>query len=217
MLDTQSHVIFEAYEKVPLTEFTPELAFEFTDLRDEAIPNYVLRAITRMTNVGNVLNRTAIIHTQPCVDNYLLEPPDCVDIVAIMSVCQIDGNRCGKIERVTNTPCRLPCGATTWFEYPNTIFIKTNGCFNIYRVQMSVAPTFDACEVDRILLTKYYDTVLAGAKYYIYSMVNKPWSSVNRAQEVKLDFERGIRSAAIDNLTGGQRGFIRLRGARHLI
>lgn len=216
MIDAQSHVIFEAYDKVSLTEFVPELAFEFSDLSEEAIPHYILRAITRMANMGNILRRTAIIHTQSCVDNYLLEPPDCMDVVAIMGICQIDGSRCGNVERLTHEPCRLSCGATSWFEYPNTIFIRTNGCFNIYRVTMSVAPRFDACEVDKMLLTKYYDTILAGAKSYIYAMTDKPWSSVGRAQEFKQEFERGVRGAAIDTMMGGQRGVIRIRGAGHL-
>lgn len=216
MLDAQSYVVFDSYDKIPLTEFVPELAFEFSELAEEAIPNYILRAITRMANIGNILRRSATIHTQSCVTNYKLEPPDCMDIVAIMDICQIKGGCCGRVERLTHEPCCLSCGSTSWFEFPDTVYINAGGCNNVYRVTMSVAPTFNACEIDKILLTKYYDTVLAGAKSYIYAMTDKPWSSVGRAQEFKLDFERGIRSAAIDTMLGGQRGVIKLKRARHV-
>lgn len=216
MTDLQASVVFDAYPKVSVREFLPELTFEFTEMPEEGMPHFVLRAINRIARQSNCLRRTATIHTQPCVDNYLLEPQDCMDIVAVMSVCKHGGCGCSDVTRITSEPCHLPCGTMSWFEAPNTIYFSNTRHHNVFRVSMSVAPTYETCEVDRILLTNFYDTVLNGTKFYLYSMTDKPWSSVNRAQEYEVRFLQGIRSAALEALTGGQRGMFRTKRPRIL-
>lgn len=211
---TDSAVVFDPYEKVNINEtFVPEIAYEFDNdkLSIDAIPHYILRSINRLARVGNVLRRQALICTQTCVDNYILDPPDCMDIVNVMSVCQICGCRCGKPLRLTHEPCCFPCGTATWFERPNTIFFRPTGCGTQYKVEMSVAPPMDACEVDKILYVAYYDVVVNGVKSMMYAMADRPWSSVNRATEYRELYENGIRAAAMDTLLGGQRGALRAK------
>lgn len=207
------NVEFERVAKVPLEDFFPELQFEFPDLDSEAIPHFLMRAITKFARESNALRRTATVCTYDCIENYLLEPPDCVDIVAVMRVCK-RGCACGPVTRVTHEPCQLQCGTYTWFEQPNTIYFSPGKTGTAYKVWMSVAPKLDACEVDSILLTQYLDVILDGAKSYIYALANKPWSNVQRAAEARARFERGIPKAAIDTLLGGQRGVIKIRTHR---
>lgn len=210
-------VTFEAYPKVSIQEFIPELAFEFTDMPEDAFSHFILKAINKLARDGNVLRRTAIIKTQHCVESYLLEPLDCMDIVAIMSVCKTTGG-CGfyPVTRLTMEPCQLPWGAYTWFEYPNVIHFSPVGHHDTYKVTMSVAPTYDACEVDEILLTRYLSVILDGAKSDLYNMASKPWSSQQRAADCERRFLLGIRQAAIDTMAGYQRGGIRAKRMRVL-
>ena len=216
MHEVQHAVVFDKYEKVSIREFEAELLYDFTELPSDAVAHYVLRAINTIATKGNILRRTALIHTQDCVENYILEPPDCMDIVAVMSICQICGSRCGQVQRLTSEPCRLSCGSVTWFDPPNIIYLNKPRDRNTYKVVMSVAPTYETCEVDRILLTRHYDLVMSGAKYYLYMMPDKPWSSMDRAASSRELFERGISAAAVDTMMGGQRGVLTVKRPRHL-
>lgn len=211
MSDPQTFVVFEANEKVSLSIFADDLAFEFSDVSYDTINNFLLRAITRMAHKGNILRRRIQIATQAHVENYLLEPPDCVEIIAIMEMCDTQGRLCGNVRRLTSEPCRLPCGTYSWFEAPNIIHISPSRCNMTYTVIAAVAPVWDACEVDRILLTHYYEVVIAGAKYYLYGMAHKPWASNAKAQEFKNDFELGIAAAGIEARLGGQRGPLKIK------
>jgi len=201
-------VMFEPYSKVSVDEFLPELQLEFPDMPSDAFAHYVLRSIDRIARDGNVLRRTATIHTERCIENYLLEPPDCMTIVNIMKVCNNGCNCCTNVRRLTSEPCCMTCGTLTWFQEPNTILFRNHPSHACFKVTMSVAPTWDTCEVDTLLLHNHYELVLTGARYMLMNMSNKPWSSVNRAQELKKDFVIGIRSAAIDTMMGNQRGGI---------
>lgn len=208
------NIIYEAYPKVSIQEFIPELSFEFTDMPENAFAHFILKVINNIARRGNILRRTATIHTQDCVDNYLLEPQDCMDIVAVMGICKRDKCGCGPVTRLTGQPCCLPCGAFSWFEKPNIIHISDARCGNCYEVKFSVAPTYDACEVDEILLTQHYDLIMDGVRADLYFMGNKPWSSLQRGEYHRQQFDKGIRKAAVDTLTGGQRGALKARRPR---
>ena len=217
MQDPQTSVVFDAYPKVSLQEFVPELAFEFNEMPSDAFPHFLLRAINRFARNSNALRRTATIFAQSCVENYLLEPQDCMDIVAVLSVCQTSHCICSSpVVRVTSEPCRLPCGTYSWFEEPNVIHFSPVKCKDVFKVTMSVAPTYDACEVDSVLLTTFYDVIMDGTKFYLYSMASKPWSSVNRAQESEARFIQGIRTASVQAMMNGQRGALRAKRPRVL-
>lgn len=213
-----SNVVFEAYPKVPLQEFVPELAFEFTEMPEDGLPFFVLRAISRIARDGNILRRTATIRTQSCVESYILDPPDCMDIVAIMGVRLVRSPGCcsGPVRRLTFEPCHIDCGTMSWFEEPNIIHFSPAKCNNVFSVNMSVTPTRHTCEVDKKLLTDYYDLVMYGTKSYLYSMADKPWSSVTRAQEYEQRFLLGIRDASVQTMLGGQRGALKAKHMRIL-
>ncbi len=216
MQEPQTTVVYESYPKIDIREFLPELTFEFSEMPESGIPFFLLRAVQRMARTGNILRRTATIHAQNCVENYLIEPTDCMDIVAIMNIQMFSRGCCMGVHRLTHEPQCTPCGIYSWYEEPNVIHISPARDCDVFKVTFSVAPTQDACEVDRKLYTNFYDTVIAGAKFYLYSMMDKPWSSVNRAQEYERRFLSGIRVAALETLTGGQRGGFRATRMRVL-
>lgn len=214
-----SNVVFEAYPKVPIQEFIPELAFEFTEMPEDAFAHFILRAINKLARDGKVLRRSAVIEGQQCVETYLLEPEDCTELVAVLSVCRGRAG-CGcapvSLPRLTGAPCALPCGTHVWVELPNVLHVQPVHCGDVFHVAMCVAPTYDACEVDRILLTNYYDTVMHGVRSYLYAMAGKPWSSAERSTLSETRFIHGIRAAAVETMMGGQRGALRAKRPRVL-
>lgn len=213
-------VVYESYPKISLDEFVPELAFEFPEVPADAFSNYLMRTIIRFARETNALRRVAHIVVQECVENYLLEPADCMDIVNIMSVCQTKYGSCSSrpVTRLMAEPCHICCGVYSWFEYPNTIYFKPARQNDHYRVEFSVTPTYDTCEVDKILMTHYYDVITEGVRFQLLNMVQKPWITtsrlVDKATESEKRFILGMRQAAIDAMTHNQRGAIRAKRGR---
>lgn len=202
-------VVFDPFDTVPLTAFTTELQFEFPDLVSEAMPHYIMKTIRRFAKITNALRRRIRIQAIHCVDRYLLEPPDCVDILAIMDMmteadCSCNGRV--RIHRFMQDPLNKNCcGMTSWWDQDGIIFLKGVGNSRLTAI-VSVAPRLDACEVDRIILDKYFDVIMAGVKSQIMGMPQKPWSSVERSRLYKQDFEAEMRAITVDTLMNGQRG-----------
>lgn len=197
-------------EKVPLTDFVDDLLYDITDLPEDAALHFIKRAAIEMARKGNIVRREAIIHTQDFVENYVLEPPDCADIVAIMSVCAIKHSLCSEVTRLTAAPCRLPCGTYSWFTEPNEIHFSPGKYGNAYRVNFSVAPQIADCELDSVYL-RHTETLLLGAKAYVYELNDKPWTNRGLAQKLKEQFKLGISKAAVEKMLGGQRGVMRVK------
>lgn len=225
MMTQEQSIVYEAQPKVQLDEFVPDLAFEFPDVPTEAFANYLLRVITKFAIASNALRRKAVIHIQPCVENYLLEPIDCMEVLAVMGVREVRANCCsGPVHRLTTNPVMIGGGVQSWFEAPNTIWFQPAKRPDVYEVIFSVKPTYDACEVDRILLTDYYDVIADGLRALLYNMPDKPWSTNNRqpalassiAEKYELKFRLGCHDAAIQTMMGGQRGALRAKRPRVL-
>lgn len=200
------YVAYAPHAKVPIDSLLDDLLFDLQELPYDTAVHFIRRAAIRMAREGNILRRTAVISTQSCVDNYLLEPPDCVDIVAIMSVKNVRGSLCSAVTRLTQAPGRLPCGAFSWWTPPNEVHFTQVGCNYAYEVGFSVAPRRDACELDASFADKHYELLLVGARAMAYDLDDKPWTNRQRAEDYNTRFELGIRGAAIETMMGGQRG-----------
>lgn len=201
-------VVFELTPKVPVDDFLPELMFEFPDVPHDAMVSYVLRSIDRLCEKANVLRRTAIVRTQRCVKNYLIEPPDCMDVIAIMAVDE--GKRSThpfvKLRRMFKAPNTYLVDAVT-VERNELIFTRPLDNAE-YIVTLSVKPRFDACEVDAVLKERFYDVVQAGVKSALCAMAGKNWSNNSHAEYWEKRFLTGAASAAVDTLSNHQRGVI---------
>ena len=65
---------------------------EFPDLPADFLLYQLLQSVIRLCQRANVLRRTAVIKTVPCAMNYVLEPPDCMDVIAVMAVDELCGD-----------------------------------------------------------------------------------------------------------------------------
>ncbi len=215
-----STVVFENTPKATVDSFLDELSFEFTDAPYGLLEHYIRRVVMDMCERANILRRVAHIYTQSNIHNYLLEPPDDVHVIAVMSVAL--GHHVfvpAKFAR-TNVPvweCDCSClghgmnfihcnGAEINFTHPHS--------GDDWVVNMSVKPKPDACEFDTSLLYDYAPTVIDGVRAELYGQSDKPWSSVQRAALAEQAYKSGCATIAVDRMLNGQRGTFRAKRGR---
>jgi hypothetical protein len=204
-------IVYESHPKVSLFDLTADLAFEFGGLPLDAIAHYLNRAARVMCQSGDLVRHKAIITTVPGVDNYLLEPDDDSEIVSILGMRVVEDHRvCGGITRVPSRPQHLPitsgCGVVSWFEAPNTLYISNSNGGDQYEAQFSTTPDSEACAIDRVLADKFYETLIMGARSFIFATMNKPWTNPELALACSQSFTKGVMEAKLVMCTGGQRG-----------
>lgn len=210
-----SGIVYDPYAKVPIEQFLPELTFDIPELPDEIAMHYIRKAAIEFAQRSRVIRRKVRIRTQNCVNNYILEAPDCMELVAIHTLCNVSGGCCGTPSRVTHEPCNIrSCGVTSWYEAPNIIWISPGRDCTEYEVEISVAPPPDACELDKEFYTKYQEALLVGAKTFVYGLSRKDWSSQPLSDAMRLEFDRRIAAATLDKLMGGQVGAIKAKSRR---
>lgn len=204
-------VIYDAYPKIDIDTFLPELQLEIPELPDDILMHYVRTAAIDFCERSHVLQREIHICLQECVPNYILESPDCTRIVMVNGICRGCG---GPYERVSTAPCRVSClSSMAWWD-------KNEGsiCLNPapsqsdnIMVRVSVAPTTEACELDAVLGEQYRVAILAGARSLLYAIPRRAWTSQTFADTNRQEFDRRIASAGVDRLLGGQQGVVKMK------
>lgn len=188
----------ETTPKVPLTVFLPEIRMLAPGCPDEIIASYVRQAIIEVSDKGLAIKREQFVFLQAGVREYLLEPDDCVRVVAIDWVCDETCNGRRMIP-LPHLPCRMECSnSNCWptcgtgqfvnfgfegpawctFKQPNSFWLSWTPRCDMgigIRVRMSVAPKRDACEVDQFIYEKYAQDIHAGAAAYLLMMQGQPW------------------------------------------
>lgn len=202
----------QAVDKVSLQEFLPELEFEYTDAPQDLLSAMVLRAIQRLCLGANVLRRTTRVHLHPPATHYKLKPIDDTKLIAVMAICVEQGLCCctRQLIRVNGPTCSCSCCGQQFAHVDgDELVVERPQPCEVLRVELSVQPGLDACEVDRVLLDEHYQTIVTGVRAIMCAMVDKPWSSWERSRQAETLFRQGIAEAAVWTLTGRQRGAFR--------
>lgn len=210
-----ANIVFENTPKVPVSEFLDILAYEFTDAPYGLLEDCLKRTVTRIAERTNIMRRTVYLTTECNVHNYLLEPPDCMEVIAIMSICYCQSKFLhGPLYRLTSPTCTCCCFDNNVSVDHGEIVFSAPKSGTTFRIELSVKPTKDSCELDSILLTDHQELVLDGVRSLLFAMVDKPWSSVQRAQLSEQAFLHGCAEAAVDTMLGNQRGVMRVKRGR---
>lgn len=210
-----ANIVFENTPKVPFDVFYDDLSYEFTDAPYGLLENCVKRTVTRIAERTNMLRRTVFLTTECNVHNYLLEPPDCMDVIAIMSICYCQSKFLhGPLYRLTSPTCTCCCFDNNVSVDHGEIVFSAPKSGTTFKIVMSVKPRRDSCEVDSILEEEHHELVLDGVRSILFAMADKPWSSVQRAQLSEQSFLHGCAEAAVDTMLGNQRGVMRVKRGR---
>lgn len=210
-------VVLNPYEEVPIEELLVDITYEMPDLPDDAAIHFLRRTAIKMATDGNLIRRKVYVTTQSCVENYRIDAPDCMRIIGIMDVKNVCGGCCSQVTRhftMPTAPCRG--GVNVWFEQPRTIYISGASTGWEFEVDLAVAPMYDACTLPAEFRDKYYEVLLMGVRSAALGIQGKVWTNTNLAASLGEAFTVGIRDAALDSLTNGMRGAIRVHKPRIL-
>ena len=200
-------VVFDAYPKVPMEDFIVELSLEIPELSDDILMHYVRDAAIDFAERSRALQREITICLQPCVPDYILEAPDCVRIVSLHKV-----KAAGVRAYADCAGCRQMDGFQVHWQQPDVLWVKPVPVdAQDITVVVSVAPLPDACELDEVLLTRYKEALLAGARARLYGLQRRPWTSLVSATEQRKEFDRRIAAAGTDRLLQGRTGRVRMQ------
>ncbi|EER0916694.1 hypothetical protein F9643_003137 [Escherichia coli] len=200
-------VVFEAYPKVSLEAFLPELSLEIPELSDDILMHYVRNAAIEFAERSLALQREITMCLQPCVPDYILEAPDCMRIVSLHKV-----KTNGKRAYADCAQCCVFDDLQVMWQKPDILWVRPVPVEpQEITVVVSVAPHHDACELDEILLTRYKEAILAGTRAQLYGLQRRPWTSLVSAVEQRKEFDRRIAAAGTDRLLQGRTGRVRMQ------
>jgi hypothetical protein len=203
----------EPYAQTDLADLLDDLNYEFLDLSVSALEHYVRRAAIYMCRNGDLAVQKVVVRTLPNVRNYLLEPSDDTELVALLGVRCVTPGQSGWVIRALSEPPRQFGGPVSWFVAPNELFIESpfRGSFE---AEFSVAPSRTSCSVPSVLADRWYEVLLTGARHYIHDASGKPWSDKKLALELLAEFRSGVQRAKVECMTGFQRGVLRMNTPR---
>lgn len=199
----------------PLSSLVDELGYEFQGLPLDALEAYARRAAQTACRMADLDVWAQKIHTQHGVKNYLLEPAEGTDIVALLGVrCLSGADLHRQIRRVTEKPQRGFPGVAVWHE-PRVRELwfeglATSGEPSVFEAEVSLCPLPDACEVSAEFAGRLYEPLMDGVKSYVYDMAGRPLFSPQLAQSCRAKFLDACRQAKIEDMSGRQRGMLRL-------
>lgn len=74
--------------------------------------------------------------------------------------------------------------------YPDT------GITSAIEMKLSIKPSRTATVIEKWVIDKHFETLAHGAKYKLFAMHAKPWSSADQSIYHRSEFEKGVTSAS---------------------
>jgi hypothetical protein len=209
------HIVYEQVTKKDFSDILDELQFEFTDAPADLLLHYAQRVIRDFCDRTNALRRTVHIYPQMGVHNYLIEPSDDVDFIAMLSVqCTRCRYGMGVVRRVIGNVCDILTDYDTIHIKDNELIFSHPRTGDSWDIIISVMPTLKDMDVDAVLIDRYSETIVNGVKARLYEQSDKPWTSLQRAQLSRATYLQQCGVISLDLLTEHQRGAIKARGPR---
>jgi hypothetical protein len=206
---------------VELASLASDLGYEFADMPGNLLIHYLRRSAILMCQQGDLAPQERLIQTVPGIEAYPLEPDEETEIWAILGVRSVANQWPENVLTPGFEPDDFWLGAMThfWFEPPATVHFRRDPGWQShgrYKVIFSATPTRDACEIDAVIGDNYYDTLINGARWLIHEVSGKPWSEPNLANMYRQKFYSALQANKAHELTGRQRGFLKLAHRRIL-
>lgn len=193
-------------EELRLTEvpdaILPELQLIHSDIPTEMLKSFVRKAARRFAERSRTQLRYITLDLQDCVTDYPVKIPDDEKFISFQRRTRT---------MVPASGARTECGRywVSWVVPSCTIRVEPKPtCSEPVKVLVATAPSPTSCLVDHKLLTDNWDTILEGAKAYLYSLSGEhvDFANPGLAQYHEQKFTAGITSAGIDKITGRSAG-----------
>jgi hypothetical protein len=181
------------YDRMPL----------LADLRPDLLPDKIqatmLQAAIRFAEMSGVLERTYEFDLQCCTGEYLLDEFD-ERIVKITQLCLKNSTECSGKEpfKMANQQwCAIPgCGGARARFVPSRNILEVtpvSGLSGILRVSATVAPDYDAQEIDEVFASMYRNALFhetAAAIMLFAGEFNSQAMSAHHARMAKQEYAR---------------------------
>lgn len=196
----------------PLDKFLPHvLAFALGDEQTGSLPenaalSFIRNAAFTFAEKTGIIKDTVKIDIQCGMGEYPIDVPSCEQIIGINKA------RLGSFES-------CDCGfAWSWgnvdFKFDDDVVyvcpIPTQDIDQGLELELVLAPSKDACEVDSRLYDKWHDAIIHGTLAEIHMMPGRPWSSVSRADYRRRLFNEEVSRAINRKVLQGKREPLRM-------
>ena len=194
-------------QTVPYDKFLPHvLAFTIGDEQSGSLPenaalSFIRNAAFTFAEKTGIIRDTIKVDLQCGLDEYPLDVSSCEQIIGINRA------RLGNFET-------LDCGFNwSWgsvsFQFDDDVLkvwpVPTQDVEDGLELEVVLAPSKDACEVDTRIYDKWHDAIIHGALSEIHMMPGRPWSSVNRADYRRRLFNEEVSRAINRKVLNGNR------------
>lgn len=208
-------ILYEPYKARPLSDFRPELNFEFPELPDQLWDYYLVKVAIDMAKRGNFVRRRIVLKAQNGVTRYLMKSPDGLDICGVLGLYVSQCGSCGTrpIPRSFEPPDRAVacCRDIAWYDpYEDVMHIDAKHCCGMYYITVAVAPRLGACELPEVFYSELLTPLLFGVKGSVLMLAGKSWTNMQLGKSYMDEHMKQVGSAAQDFLTRKQRGIVRM-------
>lgn len=215
-------ILYEPRKTRPLSDFYPELRFEFPSVPEQLFQYYLVRTARDMARNAALIRRTAIITPQPCVTRYRLIAPEGETILSVLDIFReydCCSSRSSRISRTHVQPDGF-CSCTkdiAWYDdLENVLHIDSSYCSGKYKVSLVVLLDENVCELPEEFYTLYLPTLIMGTKASILMITGRPWTNMRVGGELYNEYKRLLTGHAFSVMRHKQRGAVKMQFGRAL-
>lgn len=205
--------IIERVHLIEIPDYAlPELQVLSADIPDEMLKYHLQKAMREFTKRARTQIRNVTVQLQDCVNEYPMDLPEGEEFISFQQVSRHARDpaamttECGGYQLSWDVPsCTVVC------ECPPQCIVPV-------RFKVATAPSVTSCKVDEKIFSRNLDTLIHGAKSYLYAMSGEEvtWANASLAQFHDLKFGNGITSAQVDKMTGHASGRFKMQTRRIL-
>ena len=189
------------------------------------VPSFVaqrqyLRALRELCEKARVWRADTTITTIPNEETLDIDSqlPDNTELVDVISLLPPDGNSSVKPKTQAWMDLNQADWRTQTGQYANYYMLNTNNTLQLvpiptgavtYYLRAAVKPTLSCTDIAEIIVNKYSELIISGAKAYLFMTPRKPWTDLQLAQYHQAAFLGGIPNARTEAADEYQTGVAR--------
>lgn len=187
-----------------------ELQVISADIPDDMLKYYLRKAMEEFAERSRIQLRNITVNLQPCVCNYPITLPCSEEFISFQQP---------SMRPMQPAETSTECGGYQFsWDVPSCTLVVTPEpkCTESVKLLVATAPSIESCLVDRKLFTRYFRTLVHGAKSYLHIMTGEEvtWTNPGLAQFHDLKFQNGITAATTDKIIGHASGPFTMRHRR---
>lgn len=187
------------------------MAFAMGSEEEGMLPESVARSFIR-NSIYKFAERTGILKERQTLSMQCGLACYPIEVGEDQTIIGIKSARMGDFETL-DCSCNWSWGNVDFWIEDDSLHVYPTPSSDVeagLEIELVLAPSRDACEVDSVFYNKWHDTIIHGALAEIHMMPSRPWSSVGRALERKRMFDDDVSRATIRKVMSEKREPMRM-------